>query len=193
MIYFIQAGSGNAVKIGITDNLPLRCEHLSAYAGRIQLLGLMPGNRVDEQALHRRFRTWRSRKYSPMREWYRNNTELSDYISTSTSTDLSRFGLSDQQIQHLTARYIDRRRSWGYFKSNVKALLLQKSVDIGEAITTRQAARSIGLSHERFIAVYLEEVYSVDATTAGKLMAYFNCKLSDLVEVVEVLEAVPEQ
>src|SRR5688572_25436176 len=108
MIYFAQSGSGNAIKIGLSDNLPMRFKELSAYAGRFQLLGLMPGTRADEQALHRRFRAWRTKKYSPRREWYDDNAELRDYIQFNASTDLSQYRLPDAVIRHVTQRYIER-------------------------------------------------------------------------------------
>ncbi len=69
MIYFAQDLDGGPVKIGCTDNLPVRLKQLEAHYGRpLALLGTMEGGPHEERAIHGRFahlRFGRTERFRP--------------------------------------------------------------------------------------------------------------------------------
>lgn len=74
-IYFVR--SGDAIKIGVSGNIPLRIRTLATACQRpVELLAVMPGGYADEKALHDRFAHLRGHG-----EWFRADTELVDFIA----------------------------------------------------------------------------------------------------------------
>jgi DNA-binding Xre family transcriptional regulator len=67
------------------------------------------------------------------------------------------------------------------FQLNIKALMLQKSVDTGERITQQQVGEAIGVSIATISRWYAGELDRLDADTVLALMDYFGCEFSDLV------------
>lgn len=60
MIYFVQAGESDPIKIGTTIRLTVRLGTLQREEGVVlHVLGVMPGGQPQEAALHRRFRRHR--------------------------------------------------------------------------------------------------------------------------------------
>lgn len=75
-VYFIR--SGEAVKIGVSINVPLRTTVLATGSPwPVDLLAVMPGDRAAEKRLHRRFAHLRLKG-----EWFRAEPELLDFIAT---------------------------------------------------------------------------------------------------------------
>jgi hypothetical protein len=76
-VYFIQAGDGGPIKIGISDNVPLRLNTLqTAHHETLRLLSRIPGGESDEAALHEQFAALRIRG-----EWFRPGAELLAHIA----------------------------------------------------------------------------------------------------------------
>lgn len=83
MIYFVLDGTRRGhVKIGVTDrDVNVRLQGIQTSApGKLILLGTLPGNRHEEQNLHRRFAEFRVR---PRGEWFRHEGELREFIESS--------------------------------------------------------------------------------------------------------------
>ncbi len=67
VIYFISNAIGDAVKVGVTSCLEKRLAQLqTANAGRLRVLGTIPGGRAEEKKFHARFA-----KYRLHGEWFR--------------------------------------------------------------------------------------------------------------------------
>lgn len=75
-IYFVQAGDGGLIKIGIADNVVRRMTTIQSMCPqRLRLLATMPGSMQDEEALHNRF--LQDRLHG---EWFTPSPELMDFI-----------------------------------------------------------------------------------------------------------------
>lgn len=81
MIYYVQRRDTREIKIGWSRNVPNRMTTLRAECGPIDLLAVTPGERAEEQALHRRF-AW----FSTRGEWFIANTALLAHIESIQST-----------------------------------------------------------------------------------------------------------
>lgn len=71
------------------------------------------------------------------------------------------------------------------FKTNLKPLMLQKSVELGYALTQKEVAEATGLSLPTLSRWYKGEIDRLEAETAAQLMKYFGCDFSDLVRLSE--------
>ncbi len=77
MIYFIQAGLGGPIKIGMAGDIAVRLETLQiAHHEVLTLLGVMPGYRPTEREVHRRFAVDHIRG-----EWYAPSNALLVFIA----------------------------------------------------------------------------------------------------------------
>lgn len=72
----------------------------------------------------------------------------------------------------------------GYFKTNLKQLMLRKSVEDGEPINRSDVARATGLSLPTVSRWYNGRVDSVESNTVERLIKFFKCQYTDLVEYV---------
>jgi len=79
VIYFLRNPNTGLVKIGTTGNYHLRLSQLIAEHGDLELLGLMDGSRLDEQALHQRFIDDHDHH-----EWFRVSAAITDFVKMST-------------------------------------------------------------------------------------------------------------
>lgn len=68
------------------------------------------------------------------------------------------------------------------FKTNLKRLMLEKSVQVGYPLTQKEVAEATGLSIPAISRWYAGSVERIEASTVGPLLRYFDCSLSDLVE-----------
>lgn len=81
MIYFIQRPDGGPIKIGKSIQPSVRRKAVEKKRGCVlRCLGVMPGGIPEEGALHRRFSALRLE-----REWFRPESELTDFIATNAS------------------------------------------------------------------------------------------------------------
>jgi DNA-binding Xre family transcriptional regulator len=71
-----------------------------------------------------------------------------------------------------------------YFKTNLKQLMLKKSVELGQPLNRSDIAEATGLSLPTISRWYKGEVKTVESDTIGALMKFFNCDFIDLVEYV---------
>jgi len=67
------------------------------------------------------------------------------------------------------------------FKTNLKRLMLQKSVELDHQITQKEVAEATGLSLPTVYRWYQGEVDKLDALTASKFVNYLGCTFNDLV------------
>jgi hypothetical protein len=66
-VYFCQALDGGPIKIGLTENPPLRLAHIQACCPvPVRFVAIVLGDSSDEALLHRRFAEWRLHG-----EWFR--------------------------------------------------------------------------------------------------------------------------
>lgn len=76
MIYFVRSDVWNRIKIGMSSRLSARLLTLKWACGHdITLIGVLPGGRSEEVALHRMFSHLHDRA-----EWFRPEPELMAYI-----------------------------------------------------------------------------------------------------------------
>ena len=71
------------------------------------------------------------------------------------------------------------------FKTNLKALMLNKSAVIGEPLTQKEIAEATGLSIPAVARWYHNDVDRLEPNSVSALMKYFGCKFEELVEVVD--------
>lgn len=71
------------------------------------------------------------------------------------------------------------------FKTNLKALMLNKSAQEGELVTQKEIAEATGLSLPAVARWYHSDVERLEPNSVSSLMKYFNCKFEELVEVVD--------
>jgi DNA-binding Xre family transcriptional regulator len=69
-------------------------------------------------------------------------------------------------------------------KTNLKALVLKKSAELGERITQQQVADATGLSLPTIQRWYKSDVDRIDLSTVAPLLKYLGCSFSELVEYV---------
>lgn len=69
------------------------------------------------------------------------------------------------------------------FKTNLKALMLQKAAGEGEPITQEMVAQATGLSYPTIHRWYHSRVDRIEADTARALTKYFECSLGDLADI----------
>lgn len=78
-VYFVQAGDGGNIKIGVSGNPETRVAGLQTGSDEpLRILATIPGGRAVEKELHRRFAALRVKG-----EWFRPEQELLDLIRTS--------------------------------------------------------------------------------------------------------------
>lgn len=81
MIYFVQETDGSPVKIGFTKSLGDRKHGLLGYGfAKLQVLGVMDGERKEERSLHLRFA-----HLKVFGEWFHPEPELLDFIAQNAS------------------------------------------------------------------------------------------------------------
>jgi DNA-binding Xre family transcriptional regulator len=69
-----------------------------------------------------------------------------------------------------------------YFKTNVKQLMLEKSVKVGHSLTMSEVAEATGLSLPTISRWHKGQIDRVESDTIEKLTAYFDCRFEDLVQ-----------
>jgi hypothetical protein len=84
MIYFLRRVDG-AIKIGTTEKYYTRQSSLTRQFGTLELLGVMEGNRKQEQEIHKRFAHIRLNNNT---EWFQPQPELLDFIAENTSHEV---------------------------------------------------------------------------------------------------------
>jgi DNA-binding Xre family transcriptional regulator len=72
-----------------------------------------------------------------------------------------------------------------HFKTNLKQLMLRKSVELDRSLNRSDVAEATGLSLPTISRWYNGKVDRVEAGTIKALTDFFNCRFSDLVEYVE--------
>ena len=78
MIYFIQAGDGGPIKIGLARDAHVRAKGLqTAHYETLRIIGIVEGDFETETRLHNLFANYRLRG-----EWFKPCTEILDYISS---------------------------------------------------------------------------------------------------------------
>jgi len=76
-------------------------------------------------------------------------------------------------------------RAVSYFRPRLKQLMLTRAAEIGERLTQREFAEVSGVPIATLSRWYRESFARVDADTARRLTAYFNCTLDELLEIVD--------
>lgn len=72
VVYFVQAGAGGPIKIGVASNMSQRlCALQTGSPDLLSLLATLPGTTKDEMRLHRLLRSFRHRG-----EWFRPAPEV---------------------------------------------------------------------------------------------------------------------
>jgi DNA-binding Xre family transcriptional regulator len=71
------------------------------------------------------------------------------------------------------------------FKSNLKQLMLEKSVIVGHSLTQTEVSAQTGLSLPTISRWYQSSINKLEIETVSRLVNYFGCKFGDLVEYVE--------
>lgn len=67
------------------------------------------------------------------------------------------------------------------FQTHIKLLVLQKSAQVGHTISQRELAEETGLSQPTISKWYSGNVNRIEADTVGKLCAYLDCAMTDLI------------
>lgn len=71
-----------------------------------------------------------------------------------------------------------------YFKTNLKQLMLVKSVEVGHSLTRSEVAEATGLSIPTISRWHDGRVERVESDTIRKLTEYFKCSFDELVKYV---------
>lgn len=80
MIYALRRHSDGAIKLGYSADVDARISSLEVKHGRLDVLGIMDGDRATERTLHARFSALRKRSDSEI-EWFDPSRELLDFIA----------------------------------------------------------------------------------------------------------------
>ncbi len=72
-----------------------------------------------------------------------------------------------------------------YFKTNLKSLMLKKSVEVDKALNRSDVAKATGLSIPTVSRWYEGRVDRLESETIERLKSFFNCEFDDLVEYVD--------
>lgn len=68
------------------------------------------------------------------------------------------------------------------FKTNLRPLMLQKSVALGYSLTQKEVAEATGLSVPTIARWYQGEVDRIEITTVAPLINYLGCDFQELVQ-----------
>ncbi len=80
VVYFLELQAPSLpIKVGVSAFLDKRVGQMSGYPWDVVLMGTVEGDRVLEQAIHRRFAHLRMRG-----EWFKRNTDILLYIHDKT-------------------------------------------------------------------------------------------------------------
>lgn len=71
------------------------------------------------------------------------------------------------------------------FKTNLRTLMLKKSVELDRQLSRSDIAAETGLSLPTISRWYKGDIDRIEPETASKLMKYFEVSFADLVEVVD--------
>ena len=67
------------------------------------------------------------------------------------------------------------------FQSHLKQLVLNKAARVGHTISQREVAEDTGLSQPTVSKWFSGRMDRIEADTVGKLCAYLECKMTDLI------------
>lgn len=138
MIYFVQRHQDEYVTIGETENLQQVMLELERQFGKVELLGVMPGNSEMLDGLWQKFETY---SFEQEHTWFVASPEMFDYIDEVATTDdanlksSARYKSSNytpikQQaleaalrhqinlVVHITKKFVNYRRPYLYFDLN---------------------------------------------------------------------------
>jgi hypothetical protein len=77
-VYFIEAGKGGDIKIGVANDVDRRMRSLqSATTKTLRLIVAIPGDQADERGLHRRFNHERLNG-----EWFKSRGDVRSFVDT---------------------------------------------------------------------------------------------------------------
>jgi DNA-binding Xre family transcriptional regulator len=71
------------------------------------------------------------------------------------------------------------------FKVRLRDMMLKKSVEVGHSLTRTEVAEMTGLSIPTISRWYDGAVERIEAPTVSKLLNFFGCTFSDLVQYEE--------
>jgi DNA-binding Xre family transcriptional regulator len=70
------------------------------------------------------------------------------------------------------------------FKSNLKQIMLRKSVELGYPLTQKEVSEKAGLSLPTVARWYKGSIDKIEIETVSKLIDYLGCEFDELVEFV---------
>jgi hypothetical protein len=77
-VYFIEAGKGGPIKIGVAANVDVRLRELQVgNASQLRIIVAVPGSHQDENRLHRRFKAERTSG-----EWFKAKGLVRDFAAS---------------------------------------------------------------------------------------------------------------
>lgn len=171
MIYFLQRADG-AIKIGTTTQYHARLYALSLEFGKLNLLGLMDGDRSTERQIHRMFPDTRIEGS----EWFLESNELLEYIRLNTHLSLPPIPLKVQSPR--TENIVQ-----GRVCNRLIELIENKQQTEQRLIKPSRLAEEVGISRITMCAWIDGTVDRFDGDTITKLCKYFGCDMPDLLYI----------
>jgi DNA-binding Xre family transcriptional regulator len=79
---------------------------------------------------------------------------------------------------------VQESKLMAYFKTNLKQLMLKKSVELDRSLNRSEVASATGLSLPTISRWYNGKVDSLESNTVEKLTGFLGCTFNELVEYV---------
>lgn len=175
MIYFAQHVESELIKIGYAADMTARLPSLASVYGAMKVIGVMPGEYDDEQAMHRQFKAFNVRGKLIGREWFAASPALMEYIAA--------------HCEPLNQSYEVKRRVKAPAKafdlvSTVPAALARKEERDGKRYTQKEVAAATGISNATISRIFQGDIESMNLGTMRKLVEWLECDYGDVMKIV---------
>ncbi len=176
MIYFLRHPETGLMKIGTTTKYQKRLSDLMQKHGDLELLGLMYGNRSDEQQLHQQFSHLNEAGQLSGIEWFRADKELIAYIDKHAQMTLPL--PTPSRERYGTVGIVSGK---GRIITRFNELLVLKQERTAFNITLERIALETELAYATILRWSRGQITRYDEDTLIRLLEYFEVDtVSDL-------------
>ena len=173
MIYFLRSVETGYIKIGTTQNLHQRLRLLATKFGKLEVLGVLPGNRPFEKALHMAFKDHVVTEMG--REWFFDTPSIRKYI------DSYAWAWDKQKKIKQKRLYLDPPQYRNGVNCRLYDLIVKKRLEPGfENFGIRELSTATGVSVAQIKLLAKNVAHKFYNADMDALMDFFHCQVDDI-------------
>lgn len=177
MIYFARSLETGYIKIGMTAGIWRRIAALSNQHGELEVLGVLPGGRPFEKALHMAFDAHLVPGMG--REWFYDIAAIREYIKR--YTHLPESYTPRQQPRPLRLNMPEYRQG---VNCHLYDLIVNKRQQAGfEGFGIHELADATGISAGRIKQLALNKCDKYRSAEMDTLIDFFGCQVNDILRI----------